>query len=256
MHTHTSWAWTAFITAFGLLLLWKPKFLAFDAGAKLLRFTGNDEQQRVAQALERRTHAEHVSAIPGYIGGVGSLVLAAISAFTPVPPVLMYAVFCLWISAIIALTFIQLRNAQPKRVAVLSPRTPSAVIPWWIVAGVVLSALAPLVYVTQPAYAVGAIIICCSTLATLAVAWRLTQLPALLQGQDLPAEVFIDNRLRAHRSGGPLILAVVQPFALMSQIPQSNGIESAASILTLILFIFVMFWRLRGFYKPATLSAA
>lgn len=257
MHTHLSWVWTALIAFYGLVLLWRPKLLAADCGAlRLGRITEPDQQQRAINALERRAKAEQISPLPGYVGGTGALVLALIGALTTVPPVLLYALFCLWLAAIIAIMFVQLRNAQPKRVAVLTPRQPAGVIPAWLIVLAVLTALTPLAYVTQAQFATGAILICCSTLATIAVAWRLTYLPALLQGDDVPAEVFVDNRLRAHRSAAPLILAAVQPVAFLSQLEQTNGIETAATALAFAVFVCVALFTLRGLLKPASLSTA
>jgi hypothetical protein len=88
------------------------------------------------------------------------------------------------------------------------------------------------------------------------VALRLTHLPALLQGDDVAAEVFVDNRLRAHRSAAPLLLAVVQPFAFISQLEQSNSIEFVAMLLAGAVFLCAAAFALRGLFKSASLSAA
>jgi hypothetical protein len=260
MHNHDSlvalrWFWVAFIALFGLLLLIKPKFLAVDALRFGLRRLKNDQQERAVRALERRLKAEHVSTTPGYIGGAGALVIAAAGALTSLQPVVLYALFCFWLAAITAITFVQLRNGQPKRVAVLAPRSSATVIPRWIALGTLLSVLTPLVYAAKPQYTLACIVVCCSALVTLAVAWRLTQLPALLQGQDLPAEVFIDNRLRAQRTAGPLMLAVVQPLVFLSYVSQENGIEFAAMALTAAAFVSLLVWSLRCLYQTPALSA-
>jgi hypothetical protein len=257
MHTHLSWVWVGLIALYGLGLLWRPKLLAADCGSlRLFRIAEPDEQQRALSALERRTQAEQVSATPGYVGAAGAFVLAAVGAITTIPPVLLYGLFCLWLAAIIALMFLQLRNAQPKRVAVLAPRSPARVIPLWIVALAVVDAVTPLAYASQSQFTSGAILICCSTLATLLVAWRLTYMPALLQGDDVPAEVFIDNRLRAHRTAALLLLTVVQPFAFLSQLEQTTNIEQAAIALSFAVFICVALFALRGLFRTTSLSPA
>jgi hypothetical protein len=218
--------------------------------------TAADEQIRAINALDRRAEAERISRVPGYAGAAAAFVLAGIGAATSVPPVLLYAVFCLLLAGTIALMFLQLRNAQPKRVAVLTARTPSRVIPMWMVGVALLGSLTPLAYAAKPQYTVIAIIICCTAIATLVVALRLTQLPALLQGDDLPAEVFIDDRLRAHRSAAPLLLAVVQPVAFLSQLDQTTNLETAATALAFAVFVCAAAFMLRGLFKTASFSPA
>jgi hypothetical protein len=126
----------------------------------------------------------------------------------------------------------------------------------WMVAVALLGALTPLVYVGQPPLTTVAIVICCTAIATLVVALRLTQVPALLQGDDVAAEVFIDNKLRAQRSAVPLLLAVVQPVAFLSQLDQTNTIETAAIALAFAVFACAMLFTLRWLFKPASLSPA
>jgi hypothetical protein len=179
--------------------------------------------------------------------GAVSLVLAAIAAFTPVQPALLYGILCLEIVFVNAVTYLYLRTVPTKRVAVLAPRTIGSVIPWYWFALAVVSALAVLTYVSKPSYAISAIVVCVSSLLTIAIAWRLTQLPALLFGDDVATEQLVDDRVRTGRSSSALNLAMVQPFVLCSQVIDRTTTDAQLAVLffTLLVFFVYMIWSLQ-----------
>lgn len=191
------------------------------------RYSGNaapDQwEARVQRAIDRRQLAEGSPAPLGRSTGVASLALSAASAFTRVPPSLLYAILCLVIVAVAATAFWKLRNTQQKRVAVLSSRTPDKVIsPFWFVLAAV-SAFLILPFAEYPQWTLAAIVVCVSSLLTAFIAWRLTMLGAILSGDDIAAEQFVDDRLRSYRVSSVLLLALIQPFVFASQLPDKFG---------------------------------
>jgi hypothetical protein len=146
-----------------------------------------------------------------YVGCVCFL-LAIVAAFDVVPPLLLYAAFCVGTTIIGTFGFWRLRNSQPTRVAVLSVRSSKSTIPaYWFVATGIL-ALSLLATPTPTA-----ILMCVSALLSLFVAWRTTALAAMLSGVDLPAEQLVDDRLRFNRSTLGMAYALAQVCAFWLQ---------------------------------------
>jgi uncharacterized membrane protein len=169
----------------------------------------------------------------------------------------MYGIFCMVLALIFSAVYVQLRNVQPKRVATLRPRRPESVIPWWIFAIAVLSALTVLSYLNTPAFAAGAVAVCISSFVCIVAAWRLTKLPALLQGVDVPMETFVDERLRFQRSITALFLAIVQPFVFSSQ---ALGVDTPMHwklyFFTMALWLILTLWAARKLLQRGSLLEA
>jgi hypothetical protein len=227
------WFWSAFFAVFGVYLIWRGTRIGSVRGIYcMMRLTpedGGDWHDRIEGAIERRGAAEGRPAPIGrWIGGV-SLILAAFAATTSVPDALLYALLCLSIALASAAAFLRLRNSQRTRVAVLSVRTVDQVLsPVWF-ALALASSLSLLTFVNLPHWATPTILVCISSIACVIIAWRLTQLGALLSGQDLPAEQLVDDRLRFHRSSMVLMFAYIQPFVFVTQIFDRAGAAQFAT---------------------------
>src|SRR5579884_639642 len=235
------WIWAAVFAGLGVFYIFKPGCLC---GMPKFRIPDAADRSRIDAVLTRRKEIER---IPRYIGlylSAVSFALAAVAAFTPVQPALLYGILCLEIAIVNAVTYFYLRTAPPKRIAVLAPRSVGSVIPWYWFALAMASALAALTMVSNTAYAISAVVVCVSSLYTIAIAWRLTQLPALLSGDDIATEQLVDDRARRARSSNALVLALVQPFVLCSQVVDgaTTDVQLSALYFTLAVFLVYAIW--------------
>lgn len=210
-----------FYTAFFMLLAWS--FLRNPAryAATCVYFSdvATDERtrERIMDASVRRKRLENISPNLGYYLGALNAVLAVLCGATWMQPSLWYAVSTLGMAAVSGVAYLQLRNSQRRRVAVLAVRGPaSAISPYWIGAAF-LCAFTPLVDLPHASLRFTAIAVCVATLLIAFIGWRLTLMPALLEGVDLPAELYVDDRLRSMRSMGAFAVAIGVPFVYLAQ---------------------------------------
>lgn len=252
------WYWVAFFVAFGIFLMTQRRnFGSVKAACCKMRVSACDAgmADRLRAAVERRAQAEGDPAPLGVYMGAVSIAIGALLAFTPLQAGVLYPLFCLCMTLISAGAYLRLRNAQPLRVAVLSVRSRDAAVPsyWFLVSA--LAALSVLAYAAIPAFRAGAIVVCCSSLLATLVAWRLTALPAILSGTDIPAEQIVDDRVRLYRSSACLIFGVVQGFVFCSQtLVEADAAQLGAYIvsgLACLAFAVWFVWRLRGTVAPA-----
>jgi hypothetical protein len=195
-------------------------------------------EARVQRAIERRQIAEGAPARLGVWMGAGSLALSALTLLTNIPVGLLYALLCLVIVAVGASAFLQLRNTQQRRVAVLASRTPDQVIPpyWFLLAA--LSACSILPFASRSQWTLATVLVCISSLVTAFIAWRLTMLGAILTGDDVPAEQYVDERVRTYRCSTVMVLALIQPFVFATQaVDQFEQVAWIAAIVSGIVLI-------------------
>lgn len=252
------WVWTAFFVLFGVVLVTRARNYAGPNSANCWLRVASPDQNRVSERIEgavaRREAAEGAPPRLGLWMGYLSFLLAAVSASGRVPSALLYAFLCLGMALLIAIAFLRLRNSQPTRVAILAARRPDAVIPpYWLYAAV-LSALTLVVYLASPQDAWSASIVMLSSLLTTAIAWKLTNLPALLSGTDIAAEQLVDDRLRFHRSGAALMFAVVQPFVFTSQNQDETTLQTVVFFLGMAIFLAFTVWMMRRFFAKVQLA--
>lgn len=210
-----------FYTAVFVLLAWS--FLRnparFAATCSYFCNIKTDEwvHARIMDASVRRKRLENISPNLGYYLGALNAALAVLCGVTRVQPSLWYAVSIVGMAAVSAGAYLQLRNSQRRRVAVLAVRSPGrAISPYWIPA-VLLCALTPLVDLPDAPLRLTAITVCIATLIIAFIGWRLLLMPALLEGADLPAEQYVDDQLRSRRSMGAFAVAIGVPFVYLAQ---------------------------------------
>ncbi|HZT12011.1 MAG TPA: hypothetical protein VFA29_04385 [Candidatus Baltobacteraceae bacterium] len=252
------WFWPAFFTAFGIYLI-VQRHWATPRVASCLRIAGKGQAaacERIAAAIARRQEAEGAPAPLGVWTGVASIVLGIVAATTTVLPALLYSALCLTVAAASAAAYLRLKNSQNKRVAVLSNRDQGAVIPdyWFAIAAI--SCASVLVFVSQDRYALSAILVCGASTAAALIARRLTRLPALLSGADVPAEQLVDDHLRFARSAVALVYALVQPFVFCTQLPQDSPLQAAAYVWNWFPWIGFGLWMLWRMRRPRILVSA
>lgn len=246
MYLHFVWA-AVFLIGGGYMLL-RPDCFTRIRGPFGRRLQVDDAQMqaRFDAAVARREQAERLPRALGlYIGGI-TIAVGIIAAVSRIQPAVLYGVLCLIMSSITGITYMQLRNMQAKRVAVLAPRSATSVIPAYWYALSIVNALSILTFATHPELRIPAILVCLSSLATMALASRLAHLPALLSGDDVPAEQLVDDRVRTLRTCNVLSLAVVQPFVFCSQLLKyANDVQTATMFFTLAIFLAYMAWAAR-----------
>lgn len=211
------WFYTGALAFMGVLFVFRPAcFAATSPYCRGVRADA-DVLVRIMEASARRKNMENVSPRLGYFMAAASFILAFVSAITWQQPALWYALDCLAMAAATTVAFMQIRNAQKRRVALLAPRTPSAVIhPAWSAVSL-MCAMTPLVDIWNPALRLTACIVAAASLGIALIAWRATMMPAIIEGVDIPAERFVDERLRAQRSSRVLVIAMIVPFVYLAQ---------------------------------------
>lgn len=223
------------------------------AGLRVADGDGSSDDQRIEAAVQRRAAAEGPPAPIGlYLSGLFLLLALAAAFNVSVASFLLFFVLamCIGVPLVTVLTFSRLRNSQPIRAALLAVRTSNSVIPtYWFVASAIC-ALLPLSFASVPNNALPAIVVCGSSLLTIYMAWRMTLLPALLSGEDIPAEQLVDDRLRFNRSTVCMFYALLQTFMFCNLSRGVTDLQTAAFYVCLVSVIafwaWITMWRYRA----------
>lgn len=254
------WFWAGFFVVFGIFQMTRGRnFLSASTADCFLKVSGPEAERtvtRIEAAVERRQAAEGTRVPLGLWMGWFSFLLAAVAATGTVhPPTVLYAVLCLGMSLGVAAIFLRLRNSQAMRVALLSARSVDSVMPsYWFVAAVI-SALSLLAYTTDSQYRLAAILVSVSSLISVALAWRLANLPALLSGIDIPAEQIVDDRLRFYRSRSAMVFAVAETFVFCAQaLGERNPAQLVSYLITTVLFFAFAAWMFRRQFAKVRLA--
>jgi len=251
------WFWFAFFLLFGIYMLTRTKM--GSACAAPYRTDDPSSEARIDAAVVRRQQAEGTPPPLWLWTGVPCICLAVVQAFWPAQPGLLYALMCLSIAVATGIAYTRLKNSQPKRVAVLANRSVESVIPSYWFAIAAISSVSMLAFVSDKNDAVPAIVVCVASMVTAFVARRLTLLPALLSGVDVPAEQLVDDKLRFARSSVPLTYTFCSTFAFCVQampIDNPSSVQTTAYLWNWFPWLFFgiwMVWRLR---KPHDISPA
>jgi hypothetical protein len=245
------WFWVAAFAGLGIFMLASPtRYANIEAYFCRMRVKCSI-RDRIVEAAERRKSIENISPTLGRATGLFAILCAVIAVFTPYPPLMLYAAFCLGFVGFLGVTYLQLRNTQYKRAASLEIRSPLNVLPVYWYALAFVAALFPLLDLRSPMLQVAAVIVTVCSLTLIVFAWRLALAPALLTGEDPDAEQFVDDRLRFIRTASTLVFAPGITFVYFSQI---NLIHSsrmhellgvAADLIWITLFVtfFLMYRR-------------
>lgn len=252
---HVHWLFAAFFTAVAVYIALNGRYALNArcawAGLRVAAGDGSSDDQRIEAAVKRRQAAEGPPAPVGlFLSGI--FVLLALAAAFNVRGMMLFFVLaiCVGTPVITVLTFSRLRNLQPIRAALLAVRTSNSVIPaiWFVVAAA--CALLVLSFANVPGYALPAFVVCISSLTTVFMAWRMTLLPAMISGEDVPAERLVDDRLRFNRS------TVCMFYALLETWMFDNLVRSTTTLQTVVFYVslacvlafwaWVTLWRYRA----------
>ena len=240
------WFFAAFFASLGAFLVIKELY----GGEGSFRASDPETLRRLDDAFDRRHEPDEPSRMRAFRFAAACLAMAILAAFTRIEFVVLYGLICLMGAVFSAVSYLQLRNVADKRVAVLTPRKATAVIPGCWFAALAIAGISTLIYAWTPESAIGAVVVCVSTLITTVVGLRVTQLGAILSGVDLAAEQVVDDRMRFMRSSSTLLLASAQPaaFSLQAMRPfDYNSPQFAVFVFTMAVFIGynLWFWRKR-----------
>ncbi len=154
-------------------------------------------QGRLHRALLQRAEREGFSTMLGIAIGACGFVLAALTAMTAAPLTLLYAALATALALGLFAGYVRLRRVGGPRAASLRIRHPWNVLPWYAYAAVTAAALLPLLAVDRTPLA--AALVSAAALLIVATGWNVASLPALLGGDDVPVELFVDERIRKVR---------------------------------------------------------
>jgi hypothetical protein len=205
------WYMTGFLIVFGVWVMHGMERVALVCRA-VPDVADAELARRIDAVVAARADADAFPRYLPFVAGGMWIVLAALVGAGLLAPALGYAVGCVAFATFLAYAYLRSRNARGSRVALLVPRTLGMPLPrgWYALAA--LSACAVLVFSPEPRLRIAAVLVCASALITVALTVLTTAAPALLFGQDLSVERFVDDRVRFARTAGLLNLAFVQPF--------------------------------------------
>jgi hypothetical protein len=244
------WGFAAIFAVIGLGNLFRSNMIAAVPGS-LLRRRDSAFEERVDEVLCRRRRLENVSVGLRAAPSILCFAAAVLAAFTRIQPGLLYGALLLGISCAMAGTFLQLRNRGPVRAAILSQRSASSVIPalWFVLA--IIEAFTALAGLQVSGEELSSAFVCVSTVICAVLAWRVTEMRALLTGEDPEVEEFVDRSVRFNRAGSVLFLAFAQSFVFLSGILPiaHSSLVSDAQLASLVLVVAYTAWYLIALFR-------
>lgn len=209
------WYMIVFFTLFGVWFLMKRTTCA-KAGAFISGVCdGTPWADRLAAVVRRREQLEDLhSQTMAYVLGGCSLLLAVLAAFTPLAVTLLYALLCVVLALTIATEYERLRRVAGPRAASLRMRDPGAVAPWYVYALTAAAVVSPLTYI--PVAPVAAVLVTIAGLLMGGVALGVVKSPAVIPGNDVSVEQYVDDRLRAIRAVNLLGTSAAPAFVFAS----------------------------------------
>ncbi|MBD5656296.1 MAG: hypothetical protein IAI50_14115 [Candidatus Eremiobacteraeota bacterium] len=205
------WFMVGFFVLFGATMLLKRESFGMAGGSFCSLGLEEPARVRVRSAVRLRQEREGFSSVTmaESIGGT-SLGLAAIAALTSVSVTLLYAALTLVLASVLTTAYVRFRRAESRRVASLVARHVRDVAPWYVWAVVTVATVLPLCWLDRAPSASLAVTVAGIAIGSLAN--RVATMPALLTGDDVPVERYVDERLRAIRTANLLAIAVAPAY--------------------------------------------
>jgi hypothetical protein len=169
------------------------------------------QRERLEQVLAARVDAEGDTDVYARHVGRFTIVMAALALVPAVPYILPYALSCLAIASSVLLSYLQFRRASERRVAPLVRRSPWRSLPPLAIVSTAICMAGTGVFAAYPQFRLGAAIVLVSTIALLAIAWRVAVAPAILIGNDSQLEYLVDEHVRFCRATNLVALACAPP---------------------------------------------
>lgn len=233
------WFMIGFFALFGWWVLSRRGCFANAGSYFCLMNLEEPAQARLVSAYRRRERSEALPStwMAGTLG-VLSLVLALLAALTPVPLVLLYAGLTVGLASTLALGYSRLRASAIRRVATLRVRDANTIAPPYVWALVAISVVLPLLWL--PVAPLASLLVTAAGVAIAILARRVAAMPALLDGEDVVVETFVDTRLRAARALNLLGTAVAPGFFCASLTGYTDSIAHAAAFAFALLALAVI----------------
>jgi hypothetical protein len=175
----------------------------------------------------------------GVLGGL-SLLMAVLAGLTHVPVVLLYAANVVALASILAFTYTHLRQLTRRRVATLQLRDPNTIAPWYAWTLVSTTAVLPLLWL--PSAPIASCLIAAAGVAIAVLARQVASMPALLSGDDVAIEAFVDARLRKVRAFNLLSTAVAPGFLFEAFTGYRDSTAHSAAMVFGLCTLTVMIW--------------
>jgi len=247
------WFVAGLIVFMGTITLLGPRQFAAVCPHVPTRGLDGATAERVGEAGCRRKELENVSPAYGVGVGLAWIVFAVCCAMGLGTPALWYAAAFLTLSVGMAAAFLHVRLAATKRIALLESRSATEVVPWYWFAAATVVALGAVAWseLREPGWP--APLVCAAALASAWLAWRIATAPALLTGDDVPAERFVDEHLRFGRATAVLLFAFVEVFVfVMFDIGRSGTFRGSEVIAWTTAFAWLAFsaWTIAAKLRP------
>lgn len=235
-----SFRWTM-LALLALMALGSTEWLIKSLRGKrdLVELDDASDVERLRNASQKRGDLER-AAFPGLEPKlhwgirISALIALLVGAFTSLNVSLIMGVYALVLGIATTVLVVRLRNPSPMRIAVLERRRVTSALPIpWLCLGLLQAAL-PLTLINVPGTRMWAVISAALTFCCLPLAMITAQSPALLEGKDLPMEVFVDARLRRTRATIVMLMAVMTPLWFLT--PRFGEIDRAHINLGLVTF--------------------
>ena len=195
------------------LVVWGASLIVRRRSLNDIRDNFDDDGRPGIKAVaERRQRLEARPLATWYVTGGCSIALGIAALAGVLNGGLAYALSCTLLVSMLTAGYLRMRNAGPRRAAPLAPRRPGSFIPWpWYPIGV-LAGLTPLAFLDVPSQRLAAALVTLSAFAIMALAIRAEGMAALLTGDDVDLELYVDDRLRRLRVNALWTIGMVVPF--------------------------------------------
>jgi len=226
---------TGFFAAFGVFMIVKRGCFGSASSFTRMIDVSGDLEDRFDAARRLRTCDEALpSAAMGMTIGCIGLALALGAALTNVSLGALYALLASALAIVLTFAYLRLRSVRTRSYAALDVRDARAVAPPYVWALAAVATVTPLVWLRSDP--VVALIVTVSGVVILVLANRVAAMPALLHGDDVTVERFVDIRLREGRTSNLLAIAVAPGYVFEAFTGQfvSDPLVSATTLIGLI----------------------
>jgi hypothetical protein len=202
-------------------------------------------RDRLSAVLERRRELEGLGRRPILVASISYLICGLLCALHFLNPAIAYGLACADSALVLAFVFARVRNRSQRRAASLAPRRAISIVPLPAYAGALITSFVPLLLTANPDVRVAAILTTLSSLVILAAAWFTAGMAAILAGDDIEIELYVDDRVRRARVCSmlsfsyavvPVFVAIATPAAI------TLPTFSYALVLSLVLMALFLTW--------------
>jgi hypothetical protein len=192
------------------------------------------DEKRLNDVLSARKDAENIPMWLGRALGLVSLALAVPGLVPHASPAVSYAAWCVAFAAATAFACMRFRQAAKRRVALLVPRDPLAALPLPVPAAIAACIVVEIsLAIVSPFHTAWAAVAVASSVLVW-IAWQIAMAPALILGNDVPVETYVDSRLRAARTMNVAGLAIVPAIALLGATHDFSQLGTTAWVIATV----------------------